>query len=538
MPSRAASSGTTCDHLSHSLGYPITKMTDLRPASYDHRELVTHFINGERTNHAGAATSGESTSSLPVYQPATGDIARRVLRATVQDVNDAVRAAREAWPAWAELAPIRRARVMQQFLALLHANHERLASIIVAEHGKVFADAMGEVTRGMEVVEFACGIPYLLKGEYTEQVSSGVDNWTMRQPLGVVAGITPFNFPVMVPLWMIPVALACGNTFVLKPSERDPSASLVLAELLRDAGVPAGVMNVVQGDREAVDAILNHDDVHAVSFVGSTAVARHVYETSAERGRRVQALGGAKNHLVVLPDADIESAVDGLIGAAYGSAGERCMAISVAVLVGNIADRIVPMLAGRVRALRIGDGMTDVDMGPIVTREACDRIERYVQIGVDEGATLVVDGRGARVTDRPNGFFTGGSLFDHVTADMRVYREEIFGPVLCCVRVPDFDSAVAMVNAHEYGNGASCYTRDGGRAREFARRIAAGMVGINVPIPVPMAWHSFGGWKRSLFGDMHAYGTEGVRFNTRQKSVLQRWPERAAGADFSLPTAR
>lgn len=514
-------------------------MTSHRIAPFDDQQAVGHFINGKVVLGGRADASTPSDHVLPVYQPALGHIARRVVRGTVHDVNAAVSAAKAAWPAWSALAPIRRARIMQQFLALLHANHERLAAVIVAEHGKVFADAMGEVTRGMEVVEFACGIPELLKGEFSDQVSSGVDNWTMRQPLGVVAGITPFNFPVMVPLWMIPVALACGNTFVLKPSERDPSASLILAQLLLDAGVPAGVMNVVQGDREAVDAVLNHDDVQAVSFVGSTAVARHVYETSAQRGRRVQALGGAKNHLVVLPDADIESAVDGLIGAAYGSAGERCMAISVAVLVGDVADRIVPLLAERVRALRIGDGMReDIDMGPIVTGSARDRIEQYVQIGVDEGASLVVDGRRVYVADRPNGFFTGGTMFDHVTPQMRVYREEIFGPVLCCVRVPDFDTAIAMVNAHEYGNGVSCYTRSGQHAREFTRRIESGMVGINIPIPVPMAWHSFGGWKRSMFGDMHAYGPEGVRFYTRQKSVMQRWPEAAGGAEFVMPTAK
>lgn len=513
-------------------------MTATRPAPFTDRQTVAHFINGEPTLGADVATIA-ADAQLPVYQPSTGEVARHVVRGTAADVENAVLAAKRAWPAWAELAPIRRARIMQKFLSLLHENHAKLAAMIVAEHGKVFDDAMGEVTRGIEIVEFACGIPQLLKGDYTDQVSSGVDNWTMRQPLGVVAGITPFNFPVMVPLWMIPVALACGNTFVLKPSERDPSASLLLAQLLAEAGVPPGVMNVVQGDRVAVDAILNHDGVAAVSFVGSTAVARHVYETSAQRGRRVQALGGAKNHLVVLPDADLTSAVDGLIGAAYGSAGERCMAISVAVLVGDVADRIVPLLAERVKSLRIGDGMSEnIDMGPIVTRAARDRIEQYVQIGVDEGATLVVDGRGVQIPECANGFFTGGTLFDHVTDGMRIYREEIFGPVLCCVRVPDLASAIALVNAHEYGNGVSCYTRDGRSAREFTRAIQAGMVGINVPIPVPMAWHGFGGWKRSLFGDMHAYGEEGVRFYTRQKSIMQRWPERAAGAEFTMPVAR
>ena len=412
--------------------------------------------------------------------------------------------------------------------------------MITAEHGKVFADAQGEVTRGIEIVEFACGIPQLMKGDFSDQVSAGIDNWTLRQPLGVVAGITPFNFPVMVPMWMFPVALACGNTFVLKPSERDPSPSLLMARLLTDAGLPDGVFNVVQGDKVAVDALLAHADVKAISFVGSTPVARYIYETGAQQGKRVQALGGAKNHMVVLPDADMTQAVDGLIGAAYGSAGERCMAISVAVLVGDVGDTIVPALAKRVKALRIADGMDpDAEMGPIITRQALDRIEGYVALGVQEGAELVVDGRGHKVSGRPDGFFTGGTLFDHVTSSMRIYKEEIFGPVLSCVRVPDLAAAIALVNAHEYGNGVACYTRDGNLAREFARRIDVGMVGINIPIPVPMAWHGFGGFRRSLFGDMHAYGEEGVRFYTRQKSVMQRWPESIGrGAEFIMPTAR
>ncbi|MFM7704326.1 MAG: CoA-acylating methylmalonate-semialdehyde dehydrogenase, partial [Rubrivivax sp.] len=379
-----------------------------------------------------------------------------------------------------------------------------------------------------------------LKGDFTEQVSSGIDNWTMRQPLGVVAGITPFNFPVMVPMWMFPVAIATGNTFVLKPSPLDPSPSLLIAELLKKAGLPDGVFNVVQGDKQAVDALLVHPDVKAISFVGSTPIANYIYETGAHHGKRVQALGGAKNHMVVMPDADIDQAVDALIGSAYGSAGERCMAISVAVLVGEVAERIVPRLAERARALKIGNGMQgDVEMGPIVTREARDRIEGYIGLGVEEGATLVVDGRGLKVAGCEAGFFTGGTLFDHVQPTMRIYREEIFGPVLACVRVKDFAEAVALVNAHEYGNGVACFTGDGGVAREFARRIQVGMVGINVPIPVPMAWHGFGGWKRSLFGDTHAYGEEGVRFYTKQKSVMQRWPDSIGkGAEFAMPTAR
>ncbi|MDE2614846.1 MAG: CoA-acylating methylmalonate-semialdehyde dehydrogenase, partial [Burkholderiales bacterium] len=393
---------------------------------------------------------------------------------------------------------------------------------------------------GIEIVEFACGAPQLLKGDYTDQASTGIDNWTLRQPLGVVAGITPFNFPCMVPMWMFPVALACGNAFILKPSERDPSASLAMAELLKEAGLPDGVFNVVQGDKAAVDALLAHPDVKAVSFVGSTPIAQHIYETGAANGKRVQALGGAKNHMVVMPDADLDQAVDALVGSAYGSAGERCMAISVAVLVGDVGDRIVPLLAARARALKIGNGMqSDVEMGPVVTREARQRIEQYIALGVEEGARLVVDGRGHVVEGCEQGFFTGGTLFDHVTPAMRIYREEIFGPVLVCLRARDFAEALALVDAHEFGNGVACFTGDGGVAREFARRVQAGMVGINVPIPVPMAWHGFGGWKRSLFGDMHAYGEEGVRFYTRQKSVMQRWPQSIGkGAEFAMPTSK
>jgi malonate-semialdehyde dehydrogenase (acetylating)/methylmalonate-semialdehyde dehydrogenase len=404
----------------------------------------------------------------------------------------------------------------------------------------VFSDARGEVERGIDIVEFACGIPQLLKGDFTDQVSTGIDNWTLRQPLGAVAGITPFNFPVMVPMWMFPVAIAAGNTFVLKPSPTDPSASLLMADLMREAGFPTGVFNVAQGDKEAVDALLAHPDVQAVSFVGSTPIANAIYETGARNGKRVQALGGAKNHMLVMPDADIEKTVDALIGAAYGSAGERCMAISVAVLVGDVADRILPLLAERTRTLKIRDGREfDAEMGPIVTRPALDRITACIAQGVKEGAELLVDGRGHQVPGREAGFWLGGTLFDHVTPDMRLYKEEIFGPVLACVRVADFAEGVALINAHEFGNGTSCFTRDGNVAREFGRRIQVGMVGINVPIPVPMAWHGFGGWKKSLFGDTHAYGEEGVRFYTRQKSVMQRWSESTPkGAEFAMPTAR
>jgi malonate-semialdehyde dehydrogenase (acetylating)/methylmalonate-semialdehyde dehydrogenase len=503
------------------------------PEAFTTTTDVGHWIGGSRS-------FGSGSRPQTVWNPTTGQPARRVLLGSEADVAAAVAAAKAAQPGWADWAPIRRARVLNAFLQLLNRHRDALAAMITAEHGKVFTDAQGEVTRGIEIVEFACGIPQLLKGDYTEQVSSGIDNWTMRQALGVVAGITPFNFPCMVPCWMFPVAIACGNAFVLKPSERDPSPSVLMGELLKEAGLPDGIFNVVQGDKVAVDALLAHPDVKALSFVGSTPIAQYLYETGARHGKRVQALGGAKNHMVVMPDADLDQAVDALIGSAYGSAGERCMAISVAVLVGDIGDRIVPRLAERARALKIRNGMElDAEMGPIVTREARDRIEGYIGLGVEEGATLVVDGRGYKVPGYEDGFFTGGSLFDHVKPHMRIYKEEIFGPVLVCVRVKDLAEAVQLVNDHEYGNGVACFTSDGGVAREFARRVQVGMVGINVPIPVPMAWHGFGGWKKSLFGDMHAYGEEGVRFYTRQKSVMQRWPDSIGkGAEFVMPTAR
>ena len=492
-------------------------------------------------NHIGGhRISASSTRTSDVYRPASGERTGQVTLSNSADVNAAVAAASAAFPAWADMPPIRRARLMNRLLGLMNQHKDELARTITAEHGKVFSDARGEVERGIEVVEFACGIPQLLKGDFTDQVSRGIDNWTLRQPLGVVAGITPFNFPVMVPAWMYPVALACGNTFVLKPSPIDPTASLMVAELIREAGFPDGVFNVVQGDKEAVDALLEHPDVRAVSFVGSTPIANHIYETGARNGKRVQALGGAKNHLVVMPDADIEKAVDGLIGAAYGSAGERCMAISVAVLVGDVADRIMPLLAKRARELRIGDGRDEAsEMGPIVTEAARQRIVGYINAGVEEGASLLVDGRSHKVPGSEGGFFLGGTLFDHVTPDMRIYKEEIFGPVLSCVRVASFDEALRLINTHQFGNGVSCFTQDGNVAREFARRVQVGMVGVNVPIPIPMAWHGFGGWKKSLFGDMYAYGEEGVRFYTRQKSVMQRWPASIAkGAEFAMPVSR
>jgi malonate-semialdehyde dehydrogenase (acetylating)/methylmalonate-semialdehyde dehydrogenase len=429
---------------------------------------------------------------------------------------------------------------MFKFKELLEQHQHELASIISSEHGKVQGDAFGEVTRGLEVVEFACGIPHLLKGEFSAQVGSGVDSFSLRQPLGVVAGITPFNFPAMVPLWMLPVALACGNAFILKPSERDPSASLMLAELLRQAGLPDGVFNVVQGDQEAVNALLRHDDVNAISFVGSTPVARHIYSTGTAHGKRVQALGGAKNHLVVMPDADLDQAVDALMGAAYGSAGERCMAISVAVAVGDVADVLVERLAARATALRVGPGTDEqAEMGPLVTRTHLDKVRGYVDAGVAEGAQLVVDGRALKVFGHEAGFFLGACLFDHVQPGMSLWREEIFGPVLAVVRVPDFDAAVKLIDAHAYGNGVALFTRDGDCAREFVHRVQIGMVGINVPIPVPMAFHSFGGWKQSMFGDHAMHGMEGVRFYTRLKTVTSRWPTGIrAGAEFVMPTLK
>ncbi|MFF7708663.1 CoA-acylating methylmalonate-semialdehyde dehydrogenase [Pseudomonas sp. NPDC007930] len=495
---------------------------------------ITHYINDERVSRDDRAQN--------VYNPATGEVSGSVALASQQTVNEAVAAAQAAFPAWSETPPIRRARVLFEFLRLLNERKDELAHIITAEHGKVFTDAQGEVARGIDILEFACGVPQLLKGDYTDQVSRGIDNWTMRQPLGVVAGVTPFNFPVMVPMWMYPVALAAGNTFVLKPSPLDPSASLFMADLLREAGLPKGVFNVVQGDKESVDALIDHPDVKALSFVGSTPIAQHIYQAGAANGKRVQALGGAKNHMVVMPDADIDQAVDALIGAGYGSAGERCMAISVAVLVGDVADRLVPALAKRAQELRITDGRDlKAEMGPIVSKVALQRIEGYIEQGVQAGATLLVDGRTFSPDEQglKAGFWTGATLFDHVTPEMSIYREEIFGPVLSCVRVRDFGEAVELINAHEFGNGVSCFTRDGNIAREFSRRIQVGMVGINVPIPVPMAWHGFGGWKKSLFGDMHAYGEEGVRFYTKQKSIMQRWPESIEkGAEFTMPVAK
>jgi malonate-semialdehyde dehydrogenase (acetylating)/methylmalonate-semialdehyde dehydrogenase len=488
---------------------------------------------------AGRATSGEGNRLGDVFDPATGARTRQVALAGAADVDAAVRAAAGAFPAWARTPPVVRARVLFRFRELAEARADELTRLTTSEHGKILSDARGELARGMEVVEFACGIPQLLKGELTELVGRGVDSWSIRQPLGVVAGITPFNFPVMVPMWMWPVAIACGNTFVLKPSERDPSPSLEVARLLTEAGCPEGVFNVVNGDREAVDALLRHPDVAAVSFVGSTPVAEAVYRTGTAAGKRVQALGGAKNHLVVMPDADLDLATDALIGSAYGSAGERCMAISVAVAVGDSAGPLIDRLAPRVRALRIGPGTdASVEMGPLVTREHLERVRSYLDVGLGEGATLIVDGRGAEIPARGEGFFLGGCLFDGVRPQMRIYREEIFGPVLAVVRVRTLDEALELVDAHAFGNGTAIFTRSGAAAREFSTRVQCGMVGINVPIPVPMAFHSFGGWKRSLFGDHAIHGSEGVRFYTHLKTVTARWPETPGGAEFVMPSSR
>jgi malonate-semialdehyde dehydrogenase (acetylating)/methylmalonate-semialdehyde dehydrogenase len=494
---------------------------------------IQHYIDGKHAE----ATSGRWGD---VYNPATGEKKARVALAAESEVDRAVKAAAAAFPGWAATPPLTRARIMFKFRELLEREADPLARLISEEHGKVLSDAAGEVVRGAEVVEFACGIPHLLKGEVTEQVGRGIDSWSVRQPLGVCAGITPFNFPAMVPMWMFPVALACGNTFILKPSERDPSAGIRIAELLTEAGLPPGVFNVVNGDKEAVDAILRHPGIAAVSFVGSTPIAEYIYATAAQNGKRVQALGGAKNHMVVMPDADLDQATDALMGAAYGSAGERCMAVSVAVAVGGVGDRLMDKLVPRVRALKIGPGTdAEAEMGPLVTRQHLEKVGSYVDLGVREGAKLVVDGRGLKLQGYENGFFIGGCLFDEVKPEMRIYKEEIFGPVLSVVRAPDFEAATKLVNDHEYGNGTAIFTRDGDAAREFVNRVQIGMVGVNVPIPVPMAFHSFGGWKRSLFGDMAVHGMEGVRFYTHLKTTTARWPTGVrAGAEYVMPTMR
>jgi len=495
--------------------------------------IIEHFVNGKKF-------SGDSKRTSNVFNPATGEQSAEVKLASTQDLNNTVECAKKAFIFWSKKPPLQRARVMFKFKELIEKNFEELTEIIVSEHGKVFDDAKGEVTRGLEVVEFACGIPQLLKGEFTENVGTDVDSWSLRQPLGICAGITPFNFPAMVPMWMFPVAIACGNTFILKPSEKDPSCPIRLAELFVEAGLPEGVFNVVNGDKEAVDAIINNKDIAAVSFVGSTPIAKYIYENCAKNEKRVQALGGAKNHAVIMPDCDLDQAVNGLMGAAYGSAGERCMAQSVAVAVGGIGDKLVENLAKKVEALKIGSGMDKKsEMGPLVTKEHLEKVKSYVDIGAKEGAKLVVDGRNLKLQGYENGYYIGGCLFDHVKKNMRIYKEEIFGPVLSIVRAKNFEEALKLVNDHEFGNGVAIFTRDGDTARTFASKAQIGMVGINIPIPVPMAFHSFGGWKRSLFGDQHMHGPEGVRFYTKLKTITSRWPSGLrSDPEFVMPTMK
>ena len=495
--------------------------------------LIKHFVGGK-------VISGNSERKGKIFNPATGEQDSEVILASKADLDGAVEIAQKAFESWSLNPPLQRARIMFKFKELIEKNFDELAKLIVSEHGKVYEDAKGSLIRGLEVVEFSCGIPHLLKGEFSENVGTNVDSYSMRQPLGVAAGITPFNFPAMVPMWMFPLAIACGNSFILKPSEKDPSCPMKLAELLHQAGLPDGVFNVVNGDKEVVDAILTNQNIKAVSFVGSTPIAKYIYENAAKNEKRVQALGGAKNHLVVMPDCDLDGAVNGLMGAAYGSAGERCMAQSVAVAVGDVGDELVSRLSKKAEALKIGPGMDkSSEMGPLVTKEHLEKVKGYVDLGVKEGAKLVLDGRNLKLQGYESGFYIGGCLFDHVTTDMRIYKEEIFGPVLSVVRVKTFEEATKMINEHEYGNGVSIYTRDGDAGRTFASKIQVGMVGINVPIPVPMAFHSFGGWKRSLFGDSGTHGMEGVKFYTKLKTITSRWPSGIrSNPEFIMPTMK
>ena len=495
--------------------------------------LIQHYINGK-------IYKGSSSRKGKVFNPATGAQESEVILGAKSDLDHAVENAKTAFEKWSQVTPLQRARIIFKYKELIEKNYDELTKLIVSEHGKVYEDAKGSLTRGLEIVEFACGIPQMLKGEFTENVGTNIDSWSMRQPLGVCAGITPFNFPAMVPMWMFPMAIACGNTFILKPSEKDPSCSIRLAQLFSEAGLPNGVLNVVNGDKEVVDSILTNKDIKAVSFVGSTPIAKYIYENAAKNEKRVQALGGAKNHCVVMPDCDMDQAVNGLMGAAYGSAGERCMAQSVAVAVGGIGDKLVEKLSKKVEALKVGPGLDkNSEMGPLVTKEHLEKVRGYVDLGVKEGAKLVVDGRDIKLQGYENGFFIGGCLFDNVTKNMRIYNEEIFGPVLSVVRVRDFNDAIQLINDHEFGNGTSVYTRDGDVGRTFANKIKVGMVGINIPIPVPVAFHSFGGWKRSLFGDLHMHGPEGVKFYTKLKTITSRWPS-GIGSDpeFVMPTMK
>jgi len=493
--------------------------------------VIKHFVDGK-------PFEGSSKRTSDIFNPATGEKVNKVNLASKADIDFAVGKAKKAFTEWSNKPAVTRARVLFKFKELIEKNSDEITKLIVSEHGKVYEDAKGSLTRGLEVVEFACGIPHLLKGEFTENVGTNIDSWSVRQSLGVCAGITPFNFPAMVPMWMFPIAIACGNTFVLKPSEKDPSCSIKLAQLFKEAGLPDGVFNVVNGDKESVDALLTNKDVAAISFVGSTPIAKYIYENAAKNEKRVQALGGAKNHCVIMPDCDLDQAVNGLMGAAYGSAGERCMAQSVAVAVGNIGDKLVTELSKKVESLKVGPGSDKTsEMGPLITKQHLEKVKSYVDLGIQEGAKLLVDGRSIKLQGFENGFYIGGCLFDNVKPNMRIYKEEIFGPVLSVVRVKDFDSAVNLVNEHEFGNGTSIYTRDGDVGRTYANKIKVGMVGINIPIPVPMAFHSFGGWKRSLFGDQHMHGMEGVRFYTKLKTITSRWPSGlATNPEFVMPT--
>ncbi|KGQ26437.1 CoA-acylating methylmalonate-semialdehyde dehydrogenase [Gallibacterium anatis] len=500
--------------------------------------IIPNFINGQ-------PIESESQRISFVYNPATGEQTKQVKLSTTAEMENAISAAQDAFPAWSQLSPLRRARILFKFKTLLEENFDELARLISNEHGKIYSDSIGELTRGLEVVEFATGIPHLLKGEYSANVGRGIDSFSLMQPLGVVAGITPFNFPAMVPMWMFPIALACGNTFVLKPSEKDPSLSIRLAELLKEAGLPDGVFNVVQGDKEVVDVLLKDPRIQAVSFVGSTPIAQYIYETGSKYGKRVQALGGAKNHALIMPDADIETTANALLGAAFGAAGERCMALSVAVTIDNdYADALIQNLVPKIKGLHIGPGVLpegeqENDMGPLISKAHLEKVSGYIDQGVSEGAKLVVDGRNYKVKGYENGYFIGGSLFDNVTPEMTIYKEEIFGPVLAIVRAKNYQEAIQLINEHQYGNGSAIFTSDGDAARQYSHDVKAGMVGINIPIPVPMAFHCFGGWKASIFGPLNAYGPDGVRFYTRMKTVTSRWPNhkvREQGAAFSMPT--
>lgn len=517
----------------------------------DTREVAEGAVEGENTWKSGSAVSrlgnyingtelGQGGSGMPVYNPALGSIIKEVAVADTATIEQAISSAEAAFPTWRNTPPHKRAQVMFRFKQLLERHADEICQLITAEHGKVLSDARGELGRGIEVVEYACGIPELLKGEYSKNAGPQIDSWSEFQPLGVVAGVTPFNFPVMVPMWMYPLAIACGNCFILKPSERDPSPSIFIARLLTEAGLPDGVFNVLNGDRSTVEAMLADSRIQAISFVGSTPIARSIYETGTANGKRVQALGGAKNHAVIMPDCDVDQAVDALMGAAYGSCGERCMAISVVVCVGDaVADQAVAKLSEKVRGLKIGPGVDNSnDMGPLISRESLDRVRGYVQAGVDQGAELAVDGRGLKIPGHGDGFFIGGCLFDRVTEEMSIYRDEIFGPVLCVLRVDSLDEAIGLINRHQFGNGACLFTRDGEAARYFTDVVKIGMVGVNVALPVPIASQSFGGWKGSLFGDLYAYGPDAVRFYTRRKTMTQRWfsSDLREGARYSFPS--